>query len=159
MARPAPVSELRGSATFRVIPILALLTALAVAGYLILAGASKASIPPASSITVPSGVATVTDTWTGTIPAGTNASSNCGPFADTATADTHTETINVPAGAYDSVQANFTQLVERMRQAFPGVRYSERLLSTQSRSRILGPGLNDNHLDIAISLLARQLRS
>ena len=108
MARPAPVSELRGSATFRVIPILALLTALAVAGYLILAGASKASIPPASSITVPSGVATVTDTWTGTIPAGTNASSNCGPFADTATADTHTETINVPAGTYDSVQANFT---------------------------------------------------
>ncbi len=58
-----------------------------------------------------------------------------------------------------SVQANFTQLVERMRQAFPGVRYSERLLSTQSRSRILGPGLNDNHLDVAISLLARQLRS
>ncbi|TMB83014.1 MAG: hypothetical protein E6J39_07515, partial [Chloroflexi bacterium] len=108
MARPAPVSELRGPATFRVIPILALLTALAVAGYLILAGASKASTPPASSVTVPSGVATVTDTWTGTIPAGTNASSNCGPFADTATADTHTETINVPAGAYDSVQANFT---------------------------------------------------
>jgi hypothetical protein len=58
-----------------------------------------------------------------------------------------------------SVQANFTQLVERMRQTFPDVRYSERLLSTQSRSRILGPGLTDNHLDIAISLLARQLLS
>jgi hypothetical protein len=56
-----------------------------------------------------------------------------------------------------SVQANFTQLVERMRQTFPDVRYSERLLNTQSRSRILGPGLTDNHLDIAISLLARHL--
>jgi hypothetical protein len=56
-----------------------------------------------------------------------------------------------------SVQANFTVLVERMRQAFPDARYSERLLNSQSRSRILGPGLNDNHLDVAITLLARQL--
>jgi hypothetical protein len=56
-----------------------------------------------------------------------------------------------------SVQANFTQLVERMRQTFPDVRYSERLANRQSRSRILGPGLTDSHLDIAVSLLARQL--
>ena len=53
-----------------------------------------------------------------------------------------------------SVQANFTHLVERMRQAFPHARYSERLANRQSRARILGPGLTDNHLDVAISLLA-----
>lgn len=58
-----------------------------------------------------------------------------------------------------SVQANFIQLVERMRQAFPDAPYSERLANTQSRSRILGPGLTDNHLDIAVTLLARQLLS
>jgi hypothetical protein len=58
-----------------------------------------------------------------------------------------------------SVQGNFTQLVERMRQAFPDAPYSERLANTQSRSRILGPGLTDNHLDIAVTLLARQLLS
>jgi hypothetical protein len=57
-----------------------------------------------------------------------------------------------------SVQANFTRLVERMRQAFPQVPYNERLANRQSRSRILGPGLTDNHLDVAISLLARVLR-
>jgi hypothetical protein len=57
-----------------------------------------------------------------------------------------------------SVQANFTRLVEEMRQAFPHARYSERLANRQSRARILGPGLTDNHLDVAISLLARVLR-
>jgi hypothetical protein len=61
------------------------------------------------------------------------------------------------AALQPSVQANFTLLVERMRQAFPGARYSERLANRQSRSRILGPGLTDNHLDIAVTLLARQL--
>ena len=57
-----------------------------------------------------------------------------------------------------SVQANFTQLVERMRQAFPQVPYNERLANRQARARILGPGLTDNHIDVAISLLARVLR-
>ena len=57
-----------------------------------------------------------------------------------------------------SVQANFTHLVEEMRQAFPHARYNERLTNRQSRARILGPGLTDNHLDVAISLLARVLR-
>jgi len=57
-----------------------------------------------------------------------------------------------------SVQANFTLLVERMRQVLPAVPYSERLANRQSRARILGPGLTDNHLDVAISLLARVLR-
>jgi hypothetical protein len=57
-----------------------------------------------------------------------------------------------------SVQANFTFLVEEMRRAFPQVPYNERLANRQSRARILGPGLTDNHLDVAISLLARVLR-
>jgi hypothetical protein len=56
-----------------------------------------------------------------------------------------------------SVQANFTQLVARMRETVPHATFSERLANRQSRSRILGPGLTDNHLDIAISLLARVL--
>jgi hypothetical protein len=58
-----------------------------------------------------------------------------------------------------SVQANLTQLVEEMRQAFPHARYSERLANRQSRARILGPGLTDDHLDVAISLLARVLQA
>jgi hypothetical protein len=62
------------------------------------------------------------------------------------------------AALQPSVQANFTHLVERMRQAFPNARYSERLANRQSRARILGPGLTDSHLDVAISLLARVLR-
>ncbi|PYQ55984.1 MAG: hypothetical protein DMF53_26940 [Acidobacteria bacterium] len=57
-----------------------------------------------------------------------------------------------------SVQANFTHLVEQVRQAFPEVPYNERLANRQSRARILGPGLTDKHLDVAISLLARVLR-
>jgi hypothetical protein len=46
-----------------------------------------------------------------------------------------------------------------MRQAFPHTPYNERLANRQSRTRILGPGLTDNHLDIAISLLSRLLLS
>lgn len=69
---------------------------------------SQASTPASSSVTVPSTVGqTVTDTWTGAIPAGSNATSNCGPVADTAVVDQHLVTVNVPAG-YNTVQANFT---------------------------------------------------
>jgi hypothetical protein len=56
-----------------------------------------------------------------------------------------------------SVQANFTHLVEEMRRAFSHTPYNERLANRQSRTRILGPGLTDNHLDVAISLLSRLL--
>jgi hypothetical protein len=44
-----------------------------------------------------------------------------------------------------------------MRQILPEVRFSERLANSPSRTRILGPGLKDEHLDVAISLLARVL--
>ncbi len=61
------------------------------------------------------------------------------------------------AALQPSVQANFTHLIGRMRQILPEVRFSERLANSPSRSRILGPGLKDEHLDVAISLLARVL--
>jgi uncharacterized repeat protein (TIGR01451 family) len=51
---------------------------------------------------------TVTDTWTGAIPAGSNATSDCSVIADTPLVDQHVVTVIVPAGAYDTVQANFT---------------------------------------------------
>jgi hypothetical protein len=57
-----------------------------------------------------------------------------------------------------SVQANFTRLVAELRRALPQARYDERLANSQARARILGPGLNDSHIDIVISLLARVLR-
>lgn len=58
-----------------------------------------------------------------------------------------------------SVAANFAQLIERLRQAAPNARYDDRLSNRAGRARILGPLLKDRHLDIAISLLARVLRS
>ncbi|HEY2940307.1 MAG TPA: hypothetical protein VGJ27_10885 [Gaiellaceae bacterium] len=72
-------------------------------------GISQASTPPSSSLTVPSTVGvTVTDTWTGEIPPLANATSDCS-FADNSTvSDQHLVTVNVPAGTYDAVQANFT---------------------------------------------------
>ncbi len=71
-------------------------------------GTSRASTPPSSSVTVPSTVGqTVTDTWTGSIPPFANATSNCAPFAGTAVVDQHVVTLNVPAGIYDTLQANF----------------------------------------------------
>jgi hypothetical protein len=68
----------------------------------------SASVPPASTVTVPStaGV-TVTDTWTGTAPVGSNPASTCFP-GGTPLVDEHAVTINVPAGTYDSVNAAFT---------------------------------------------------
>jgi len=70
---------------------------------------SWASNPATSSITVPSAAnQTVTVTWTGTIPAGANPSSDCSKLADTPLVDQHVPTINVPAGIYNSVNAKFT---------------------------------------------------
>jgi hypothetical protein len=69
---------------------------------------SFASTPPTSNVTVPSTIGqTVTRTWTGMIPPLANASSNCAVLVDTAAADTHTSTINVPAGIYSTLSAKF----------------------------------------------------
>jgi hypothetical protein len=70
---------------------------------------SFASTPPTSSITVPSTAGqTVSVTWSGTIPALVNASSDCAHLADTPVVDQHLPTINVPAGVYSNVNAKFT---------------------------------------------------
>jgi uncharacterized repeat protein (TIGR01451 family) len=102
MARPG-VSAVRGPSIFRAF----------VAAALVLGGigvsVSQASTPASSSATVPTSAGqTITDTWTGSIPAGTNPSSNCGPLAGTPAADQHLVTVNVPAGVYETLQANFT---------------------------------------------------
>jgi hypothetical protein len=55
------------------------------------------------------------------------------------------------------VQANFTRLIAELRRRVSGARFDERLANAQGRARILGPGLRDDQLDIAISLLARVL--
>lgn len=57
-----------------------------------------------------------------------------------------------------STAANFAYLVDALRRALPHARYDERLTSRQGRARVLGPSLTENHLDIAVSLLARVLR-
>ena len=57
-----------------------------------------------------------------------------------------------------SIHANFNRLAEVLRQSLPQARWDERLTSRSGRARVLGPALTENHLDIAISLLARVLR-
>jgi hypothetical protein len=75
----------------------------------LLAMISLASDPPTSMITVPStNGQTVKVTWTGTIPPLVNGTSNCADLADTPAVDQHVPTIDVPAGAYNTVQAKFT---------------------------------------------------
>jgi uncharacterized repeat protein (TIGR01451 family) len=74
--------------------------------FLLVVGSAGASSPPTSSVTVPSTAGqTVTDTWTGTIPPGANATSSCSGFE--LVSDQHVVTINVPAGTYDTIDANF----------------------------------------------------
>ncbi len=69
----------------------------------------EAASPGTSSITVPSTVGqTVSVSWTGSIPPLTNAASDCTAFADTPAVDQHISTINVPAGVYSTVSAQFT---------------------------------------------------
>src|SRR5258705_9902494 len=71
-------------------------------------GTAEASNPGTSMVTVPStGGQTVTVTWTGTIPPLTNATSDCTTFADTPTVDQQLSTVNVPAGTYSLVSAQF----------------------------------------------------
>jgi hypothetical protein len=70
-----------------------------------------ASVPTTlalGDITVPSTVGqSVTVTWTGTVLPGANPSSECGLPTDVG-ADTHTETLAVAAGTYDSVAVTAT---------------------------------------------------
>jgi hypothetical protein len=89
----------------RKIPALALgvLASLALA-----VGLAAASSPPSSTITVPSTIGqTVSVTWTGTIPAAANPTSDCSTVP-AALADEHQSTVSVPAGVYNSLDAQFT---------------------------------------------------
>src|SRR5256886_5436285 len=70
---------------------------------------SWASTPATDSITVPSTIGqTVTVTWTGTIPPGSNPASSCVTVADTPLSDQHVSTVIVPAGVYSTLAAKFT---------------------------------------------------
>jgi hypothetical protein len=85
------------------LPTLGLLTALVAA---LLTGSAAGSVPPASTVTVPTTAGQVTDTWTGTIMPGVNATSDCSaPFEPVS--DLHEVTINVPPGTYDTIDAQF----------------------------------------------------
>ena len=77
----------------------------AVATIATVAAVAPGSTPPSSSVTVPTSAGqTVTDNWTGTIPIGTNPTSDCVGLPSSAV-DEHDITVNVPSGAYDSIDA------------------------------------------------------
>ncbi|HEX6904771.1 MAG TPA: hypothetical protein VF789_34005 [Thermoanaerobaculia bacterium] len=59
---------------------------------------------------------------------------------------------------HPSVTENFNILLAELRRLLPHARYDERLASRLSRARLLGPSLTEDHLDIAVSLMARVLR-
>lgn len=82
--------------------------AAAVGGLLMLTAHVGASAPPSGVVNVSSidGV-TVTHTWTGTIMPGANPTSNCTSLPESAS-DVHAITINVPAGLYQTLTADFT---------------------------------------------------
>jgi hypothetical protein len=84
-----------------------LLPAFVVAAALLAAAVASGSIPSTSSVTVPSAAGqTVTDSWTGAIPPGTNPTSSCAALP-AALVDEHVVTINVAAGTYDTIDAAF----------------------------------------------------
>ena len=71
-----------------------------------LTGSAAGSVPPASTVTVPNSAGQITDTWTGTIMPGANATSDCStPFEPVS--DLHEVTIDVPPGTYDTIDAQF----------------------------------------------------
>lgn len=58
-----------------------------------------------------------------------------------------------------SASENFGLLLAELRRLLPHARYDERLVNRLSRARVLGPSLTEDHLDIAVSLVARVLRT
>ena len=74
----------------------------------LIAGIAGASNPPAQTVTVPSTAGqTATLAWSGTIPPSAGPTNSCTPVPD-AFKDPHDITINVPAGLYGTVSAQFT---------------------------------------------------
>jgi hypothetical protein len=71
-------------------------------------GVAGASVPASHTVTVPSAAGqTVTITWSGTIPASAGPTNSCTPLPAALT-DPHDVTVNVPAGLYNTVTAQFT---------------------------------------------------
>lgn len=60
---------------------------------------------------------------------------------------------------HPSAAENFGFLLAELRRLLPHARYDERLVNRLSRARVLGPSLTEDHLDIAVSLVARVLRT
>jgi hypothetical protein len=83
-----------------------LILAAALVGAGVVGAAASASTPATSTVTVPATPGqTVTASWTGTIPPGTDPLSDCN---DAATSDAHGITFAVPSGAYNTVNATVT---------------------------------------------------
>ena len=110
-----------------------IVTAAAAAILLLAVGPVGASTPPASSDTVPTAAGqTVTDTWTGTIPPGANAASDCSP-PSLSLADEHDITISVTPGTYDTIDATFTFSITWTPSSVGGLTTSDEILT------VIGP--------------------
>ncbi len=81
-----------------------------VAVALVLGGASatRASTPPSQIANVPAVGATDTITWTGTIPAGSDPTSDCTTAPGAPTSDPHTITVQPPSTGYTGIKTTFT---------------------------------------------------
>jgi len=81
---------------------------LAVAGVLGGAAAIRASEPEEQSATVPAAGQTTTVSWTGTIPAGAHATSDCSTLGDEPTVDHHAIHLAVPKKGYTGITTTFS---------------------------------------------------
>jgi hypothetical protein len=94
-----------------ILAVLALVAVASIAGILGWDGARtvEAALPATSNLTVPSTIGqTVSTTWTGSIPPGSSPTSKCTAIVDTPAVDQHVSTVSVPAGIYNTLQAQFT---------------------------------------------------
>lgn len=72
----------------------------------LMSSSAAGSVPPASTVTVPTTPGQITDTWAGAIMPGANATSDCSAPFDLIS-DPHQVTINVTPGTYDTIDAQF----------------------------------------------------
>jgi hypothetical protein len=87
------------------------LGALAIVTGALLGGATvlRASTPPTQTVAVPAAGQSASATWTGTIPAGSHATSDCTALpAQDPTVDHHGFTLTVPAAGYTGLKSTFT---------------------------------------------------
>jgi hypothetical protein len=85
-----------------------LAAALAATTLLISTGSVGASTPQSGSVTVPSTAGqSVSDNWTGTIPPGTNPTSDCSGLPSSSV-DEHDIQVTVPTGIYSTLNAQFS---------------------------------------------------